>query len=1058
MKRATMKRAISSGSSGDEFFDAVSHIDSDDSNNFNCNANAKEEKRDLSRLQSLGESSLEGNSQSSDPPKTQLQETEELWASAQAFPSCSRSSASLVENVPADGVQSPNDLPTPHSQETEECWVSARSFPLYSTSSTSVVDYVPPPCSNITNENNDDAGNRANSSQSDPQIKENEDSDTSRSDATYAETETNEADEDNLSVPPAPSSAPVPPVRLSLVSGDRQNIYTVPTEEMKDIIRRQYDEQDVQTLNKLVSKLQAVESCKSPSARDLAKAESGNIDDSTITARETPTKEKVVYDVDPQTPVSKIDCGDCITSPLEAFYLLCPGKSETSIVDGREEDEKDAVASPVRTSVSEEDSATEGLPQIPSDEEGLSGSQLNLDSDSSGDDSSSDSSSRFQMINKDTGSKHDMRQVMRQIEEVGSSDALDTKYSFLPTKGQLEFRRHMSYRTDSMDIDGNDRAPPIPLAVASFDSAHTEDTSKASELKKNAVKLSNKIATSKMAANVRKGVAGLKSSQQRKRNRKRTASVDVVPSNAIYVRSSSRQKQSKQSTSEHTLDDPDSSFNPMLLIRTVPDAHKGPAWCASFSLNGRYLATAGEDGNVCIWAVSPKSKYMHPNGIANNQPPETQKEMRPDQEKTDDIKETTSDENQNDATTPPLQFIGTGLALATDLEILSSDPIQRFKDHTADVIDLSWSHTNFLLSASLDSTVRLYHFSKPGCLHLFKHANLVASVAFHPHDDRLFISGGIDKKLRLWDITDGRVKDWAQSPDVITAARFTPDGRYAVAGLFHGQVYFYDMNNRLKYYTQIACRNRSGKNRMGKKVTGISFIRGERDDWVQAKQKSAPEQVESSSQDNHGSTLTRLSGTGKDVAKLMTSAFRHKASRAEALRYTERMLVSTNDSRVRLYGLNDFQLVRKYKGHTNCSMQIRARNSESGSHIVSGSESGHVFIWDLLDKNRPKKSNVSLKVHQSHDKTRRFDSFEASKADLPIVTDTVFFPSRSVNEALLSSDKVFPFELGIDRVDDDRSNAAILTLDYSGCLRIFLRKSCIDNILDAATPRGGTMA
>jgi WD40 repeat protein len=147
---------------------------------------------------------------------------------------------------------------------------------------------------------------------------------------------------------------------------------------------------------------------------------------------------------------------------------------------------------------------------------------------------------------------------------------------------------------------------------------------------------------------------------------------------------------------------------------------------------------------------------------------------------------------------PPLNFVGSGPELATNLELLSSEPIQRFTDHTADVIDLSWSHTNFLLTASLDSSVRLYHHSKSQCLHLFKHANLVASVAFHPNDERYFISGGIDKKLRLWSITDGRVKDWAQAPDVITAVRFTPDGRYAVAGLFRGQVYFYDSDG-LKY-------------------------------------------------------------------------------------------------------------------------------------------------------------------------------------------------------------------------------------------------------------------
>jgi hypothetical protein len=138
-------------------------------------------------------------------------------------------------------------------------------------------------------------------------------------------------------------------------------------------------------------------------------------------------------------------------------------------------------------------------------------------------------------------------------------------------------------------------------------------------------------------------------------------------------------------------------------------------------------------------------------------------------------------------------------------------------------------------------------------------------------------------------------------------------------------------------------------------------------------------------------------------------------------------------------------------------MQIRARISDSGSHIACGSESGHVFIWETLDKNKQKKNNVSISATSTHDKTKYSDYFEASKASLPIVTDTVFFRPKSVTEALLSSDQVFPFALGMDRVDDDMSSAAILTLDYDGTMRVFLRKSCIDNILDAATPRGNTV-
>jgi len=344
----------------------------------------------------------------------------------------------------------------------------------------------------------------------------------------------------------------------------------------------------------------------------------------------------------------------------------------------------------------------------------------------------------------------------------------------------------------------------------------------------------------------------------------------------------------------------------------------------------------------------------------------------------------------------------------------------------------------------VDKSVRLYHHSKSGCLHLFKHANLVASVDFHPQDDRYFISGGLDKKLRLWNITEGRVKDWAQAPEVITSARFTPDGKFAVAGLFRGQVYLYEADGRtLKYYTQISCRNRRGKNRQGKKVTGISFLR-ERGDQ---KERSP-------------SFAERLSESGSRVMSFVSANVLGNP-KVKSARRTDLMMISTNDSSVRLYGLTDFCIIRKYKGHTNNSMQIRARVCESGSYIACGSESGHCFIWDVdPNKCRRKKNMINMQVQSTKDKTKSTDYFVASKGSLPIVTDTLFFPTKAVRESLLNSEELFPhshISLAMDRIQDDFSNAAILTLDHDGAMRVFIRKSCLDNILDACTPRGGAM-
>lgn len=57
------------------------------------------------------------------------------------------------------------------------------------------------------------------------------------------------------------------------------------------------------------------------------------------------------------------------------------------------------------------------------------------------------------------------------------------------------------------------------------------------------------------------------------------------------------------------------------------------------------------------------------------------------------------------------------------------------------------------------------------------------------------------------------------------------------------------------------------------------------------------------------------------------------------------MLVTTNDSRLRLMSMDTFGTVKKFKGHINRKMQLKASLSSDRKYIACGSDNGRVYGW-----------------------------------------------------------------------------------------------------------------
>lgn len=60
---------------------------------------------------------------------------------------------------------------------------------------------------------------------------------------------------------------------------------------------------------------------------------------------------------------------------------------------------------------------------------------------------------------------------------------------------------------------------------------------------------------------------------------------------------------------------------------------------------------------------------------------------------------------------------------------------------------------------------------------IFGFPDIVTCIQFNPVDDRYFISGSLDEKVRIWSIPDRQIVDWNDLHEMVTAACYTPDGQ-----------------------------------------------------------------------------------------------------------------------------------------------------------------------------------------------------------------------------------------------------------------------------------------
>ncbi|KAI3675398.1 hypothetical protein L1987_84988 [Smallanthus sonchifolius] len=360
-------------------------------------------------------------------------------------------------------------------------------------------------------------------------------------------------------------------------------------------------------------------------------------------------------------------------------------------------------------------------------------------------------------------------------------------------------------------------------------------------------------------------------------------------------------------------------------------AHNGSIWTIKFSLDGKYLASAGEDCLIHVWEVGTterKGELLFDKQEDGNLNVLLMSNGSPEPTSLSTNLENVPERKRRGRLSISRKSISLDPIIVPDtIFALSEKPICSFNGHLEDVLDLSWSKSQHLLSSSMDKTVRLWQLFSKTCLQIFSHSDYVTCIQFNPVDDRYFISGSLDSKVRIWSIPDRQVVDWNDLHEMVTAACYTPDGQAALVGSYKGSCRLYNTTeNRLQQKSQINLQNKKKKKKPHhKKITGFQFAPGS----------------------------------------------------------TSEVLITSADSRIRV--VDDVDLVHKFKGFRNTNSQISAYVAANGRYVVCASEDSNVYVWKHEADSRASR-NKGVTVTQSYE---HFHCQDVSMAiPWPGITDT----------------------------------------------------------------------